>query len=243
MRRWRRDNEPPYWRRASSATGVILLRILPGVVPIMFLYGMIAEAQALPRRVDWIFYSAAQSIIIIFAVNALVTTVFAPRASQWRLIPTSDRAAARICGLILGLAIVYGITTLIYVVTRVVQAPFALTVAVAFPSSLILAEIVVAILLYSAGRAASGRNAIAAMARRAAPPRLGHNRRDRPVCAYGLPRALPLPGATADRHRLHPGVCLSAAALGGWFHAGSGRRQRHNEPLAQGEGRSGAAAA
>ena len=147
LRRWRYDNEPPFWRRTSAAAGVILLRILPSVVPIMFLYGMIAEAQALPRRVDWIFYSAAQSIIIIFAVNALVTTVFAPRASQWRLIPASDRAAARICGLVLGLAIVYGTTTLIYVVTRVVQAPFALTVAVAFPSSLILAGIVVAILL------------------------------------------------------------------------------------------------
>ena len=63
------------------------------------------------------------------------------------MIPASDRAAARICGLVLGLAIVYGTTTLIYVVTRVVQAPFALTVAVAFPSSLILAGIVVAILL------------------------------------------------------------------------------------------------
>src|SRR5258708_12903073 len=108
---------------------------------------MIAEAHALPERVDWIFYSTAQSITIIFAVNALVTTVFAPRLSQWRLIPASDRAAARICGLVLTLAIFYGVTTLIYVVTRLVQAPFALTVAVAFPSSLLLAGIVVAILL------------------------------------------------------------------------------------------------
>jgi len=113
----------------------------------MFLYGMIAETHALPERVDWIFYSTAQSIIIIFAVNALVTTVFAPWSSQWRLIPASDRAAARICGLILTLAIAYGVTTLIYVVTRIVQAPFALTVAVAFPSSLLLAAIIVAILL------------------------------------------------------------------------------------------------
>ena len=93
------------------------------------------------------FYSTAQSIIIIFAINALVTTVFAPRSSQWRLIPASDRAAARICGLVLTLAIIYGVTTLIYVITRLVQAPFALTVAVAFPSSLLLAGIVVAILL------------------------------------------------------------------------------------------------
>ena len=147
LRRWGHEGEPPFWRRASSAAGVILLRILPVVAPIMFLYGIIAETHALPERVDWIFYSAAQSIIIIFAVNALVTTVFAPRASQWRLIPASDRAAARICGLVLALAIVYGVTTLIYVVTRIVQAPFALTVAVAFPSSLLLAGIVVAILL------------------------------------------------------------------------------------------------
>src|SRR6516165_3159673 len=147
LRRWAHDGEPPFWRRASSAAGVILLRILPVVAPIMFLYGMIAEAHALPERVDWIFYSTAQSIIIIFAVNALVTTVFAPRSSQWRLMPASDRAAARICGLVLTLAIVYGVTTLIYVVTRLAQAPFALTVAVAFPSSLLLAGIVVAILL------------------------------------------------------------------------------------------------
>ena len=147
LRRWGHDGEPPFWRRASSAAGVILLRILPVVAPIMFLYGMIAETHALPERIDWIFYSTAQSIIIIFAVNALVTTVFAPWSSQWRLIPASDRAAARICGLILTLAIVYGVTTLIYVVTRIVQAPFALTVAVAFPSSLLLAAIIVAILL------------------------------------------------------------------------------------------------
>src|SRR5262249_42454953 len=147
LRRWRHEGEPPFWRRASSAAGVILLRIVPVVAPIMFLYGMIAEAQALPERVDWMFYSTAQSIIIIFAVNALVTTVFAPRSPQWRLMPASDRAAARICGLVLTLAIVYGVTTLIYVITRLAQAPFALTVAVAFPSSLFLAGIVVAILL------------------------------------------------------------------------------------------------
>jgi potassium efflux system protein len=147
LRRWQYEGEPPFWRRASSAAGVILLRILPVVGPIMFLYGMIAEAHALPKRIDWMFYSIAQSIIIIFAINALATTVFAPRASQWRLIPASDRAAARICGLVLTLAIVYGVTTLIYVVTRLVQAPFALTVAVAFPSSLLLAGIVFAILL------------------------------------------------------------------------------------------------
>jgi small-conductance mechanosensitive channel len=147
LRRWRHEGEPPFWRRASSAAGVIVLRILPIVTPVMFLYGMIAETHALPERVDWIFYSTAQSIIIIFAINALVTTVFAPWSPHWRLMPASDRAAARVCGLVLTLAIVYGVTTLIYVVTRLAHAPFALTVAVAFPTSLLLSGLVVAILL------------------------------------------------------------------------------------------------
>src|SRR5262249_34926402 len=54
---------------------------------------------------------------------------------------------ARICGFVLTLAVIYGLTTLIYAVTRIVQAPFALTVAVAFPASLLLAVVVIAILL------------------------------------------------------------------------------------------------
>jgi small-conductance mechanosensitive channel len=107
LRRWRNEEEPPFWRRASSAAGVILLRS----VPIIFLYSIIAEAHALPQRVDWLFYSAAQSIIVVAAVNALVFTVLAPRASQWRLIPASDRAARRICGLVLALTLVYGAAT------------------------------------------------------------------------------------------------------------------------------------
>jgi small-conductance mechanosensitive channel len=112
----------------------------------MLLYHMVAETHALPERVDWIFYLAAQSTVTIFAVSALACTVLAPAAANWRLIPASDRAAARICGLVVALAIVYGLTTLLYAVTRIVQAPFALTIAVAFPSSLLLAGIVVAIL-------------------------------------------------------------------------------------------------
>ena len=94
-------SEPPYWRRASSAAGVILLRALPVAGPAVFLYVMIAGAQALPERVDWLFYLITQSIVIVFTVGALVTTAFAPRAPQWRLIDVSDARAARICGLVL----------------------------------------------------------------------------------------------------------------------------------------------
>jgi potassium efflux system protein len=151
LRRWRGDGEPPFWRRASSAAGVVLLRMLPAVAPILLLYGLTAETEALPERVDWLFYASAQSAIIIFAVSALVTTVFAPAAPQWRLVPASNAAAWRICVLVVLLAIVYGLTTFIYIATRLVQAPFALTVAIAVPSCLVLAGMVVAILLTPLG--------------------------------------------------------------------------------------------
>src|SRR5262249_17996883 len=91
LRRWAPDGEPPFWRRASSAAGVILLRILPVVAPIMFLYGMIAETHALPERVDWIFYSTAQSIIIIFAVSARSFMDYAmPRADDFCAVVIED---------------------------------------------------------------------------------------------------------------------------------------------------------
>jgi potassium-dependent mechanosensitive channel len=141
------DGDQPFWRRAAIAGAVALLWILPAVVPIALLYWLVADMHELPKRVDWLLYATAQSIITVLAVSVLVISAFAPRVPRWRLIPVSDRTARRICGLLLALAVVYGVTTLLYMVTRVVQAPFALTVAVALPSSLLVAGITIAILV------------------------------------------------------------------------------------------------
>ena len=65
--------------------------------------------------------------------------------------PASDHAAARLCGLIILLAVVYGLSSLAYVATVQVQAPFALTMVIAFSSSLLTCAIVVAILLTPLG--------------------------------------------------------------------------------------------
>lgn len=144
LRRWKAEGEPPFWRRASSAAGVVLLRALPVAGPVLFIYAMLAVG--LPERLDWLFYLTAEMATIIFIVAALVTATLAPRAPAWRLIPVSDAGAARLCALIILLALVYGLTTLLYAITRIAQAPFALTIVVALPSSLLLAGLVVAIL-------------------------------------------------------------------------------------------------
>ena len=161
LRRWEETTEPPSWRRASSAAGVVFFRALPIVAPISFLYGMIAYTQDVPEPVDWLFYSIAQSIVIVFTVGALASTVFAPRAPQWRLVATSDAGAVRLCCLVILLAFIYSVTTLLYLTTRLIQAPFALTIAVALPSSLLIAGLVVALLRTPFGAA-----------KETAPPRL-----------------------------------------------------------------------
>jgi potassium-dependent mechanosensitive channel len=146
LRRWNETTEPPFWRRASSAAGVVFLRALPVVAPISFLYAMIASTQDLPESVDWLFYSIAQSVVIVVTVGALACAVFAPKAPQWRLVAASDAGAIRLCSLVILLALIYSVTTLLYLTTRLIQAPFALTIAVALPSSLLLAGLVVALL-------------------------------------------------------------------------------------------------
>ncbi|MGN6747763.1 MAG: mechanosensitive ion channel family protein [Xanthobacteraceae bacterium] len=165
IRRIRRAKEsaesPPFWRRASAAATLVALRALPVVLPVVFLYGMIASTQNLPERIDWLFYLTAQSLVIVFTVWALAGAVFSPSTPHWRLVPTSDAAAARLRNLTTLLAVVYSLTTFLYVATRLVQAPFALTIAIALPSSLLMAGIVVALLRTPLG-AANG----------AAPPRL-----------------------------------------------------------------------
>ena len=146
LRTWSEAGDPPFWRRASSAAGVILLRTMPVVLPIVFLYNAIDELQPFPEKVGWLFYVAARSLFIIVVVNALMTTVLSPGASQWRLIPAGDKAALRISQLVLALVILYGLMTFVHSATRIVQAPFSLTLALTLPANLLVAALVGAIL-------------------------------------------------------------------------------------------------
>lgn len=146
LRMWHPPGTLSFWRRASAAAGVILFRVLPVAVPVVFAYVVIAAEQPFPYRLSWLFYLAAESIVIVFSLGALVTTVFAPWAPQWRLIDVSDTVARRVCGLVILLAFVYSVAAWLYAAVLLVQAPFALVVAVVLPSSLLLAGLVVAIL-------------------------------------------------------------------------------------------------
>jgi small-conductance mechanosensitive channel len=146
LRTWHDAGAPPFWRRASTAASVIFLRSLPVILPVLFFYHAVNEAQPMPEKVGWLFYVGARSLFIIVVVNALMTTVLAPNFRQWRLVPASDRAAARISGLVLALVLVYGLANFAYIATKIVQAPFSLTLALTLPSNLIVAGLLASIL-------------------------------------------------------------------------------------------------
>ncbi len=146
--RWLRqcDGDPPFWRRASTAAGVILLRSLPTIVPLVFLFNAVDQVQTFPNEIDRLFYFGARSILIVAVVRALVATVLSPGDHRWRLIPASNAAAVRISGLTMALALTYGAATFVLVAVYVMKAPETLRVAVSLPTNLAVGLLVIAIL-------------------------------------------------------------------------------------------------
>ncbi|MGO9545319.1 MAG: mechanosensitive ion channel family protein [Rhodomicrobium sp.] len=147
LRRWKDDcGEPPFWRRASDAAGVILLRSLPAILPLVFLYNAVDQIQTLPVDIGWLFYSGARSIIVVVVVNALISTALSPGDSRWRLIPASNAAAVRISTLILTVALIYGAATFVLTAAFLFKAPDSPKLALTLFPNTIIALLLAAIL-------------------------------------------------------------------------------------------------
>ncbi len=123
LRRWDGDGEPAFWRRASDAAGIILLRSVPAVLPLVFLYNAANNVQAFPETIGALFYTATLAIVVIVVINALISTALSPTDRRWRLIPASNAAAVRMSGLMLTVAVVYGAATFLQHAARLFSAP------------------------------------------------------------------------------------------------------------------------
>jgi potassium efflux system protein len=146
LRRWEDCGEPPFWRRASDAAGIVLLRSLPVILPLVFLFTALEGAAVLPNDISWLFYSGARSIIVIVVVNALVSTALSPADHRWRLIPASNAAAVRIAGLVLTMALLYGTATFLQTAAYLFKAPDSPKLALILLPNTIIALLIVAIL-------------------------------------------------------------------------------------------------
>ena len=146
FRRWEEPGEPAFWRRSTSAAWVILLRLLPFAATSAFVYYSLSYQDLMPKDVSLLAYSAMRSLLIVTAVCALIATALAPARPHWRLLPMDDRAAQRIRWLVVALSATYSLTLLLDTIRYVSNAPFTLTVAQSFVSSIIIAGLVIAIL-------------------------------------------------------------------------------------------------
>src|SRR5262249_30166667 len=115
-------------------------------LPLIFLYNAIEQVQTLPEDIGWLFYSGAQSVIIIVVVRALIATVLSPGDHRWRLIPASNAAAVNLSGLILTSALVYGAAAFIFTAAYLFKAPGSFRVPVTLLPNTIIALLVLAIL-------------------------------------------------------------------------------------------------
>ncbi len=146
LRQWDDCSEPPFWRRASDAAGVILYRSLPVILPLVFLYNAVDEVRPLPNDIGWLFYYGARAIIIVVVVNALISTALSPSDHRWRLIPASNAAAVRISGLMLTVALIYGAATFLQIAAILFKAPDSPRLALTmFPNTVI--ALLVAVIL------------------------------------------------------------------------------------------------
>ena len=109
------------------------------VLPLVFLYNAVEEVQAFPNDIGWLFYGAARSIIIVVVVNALISAALSPSDHRWRLISASNAAAVRISGLVLTIALIYGVGTFLQVSAILFKAPDSPRVALTmFPNTAIV---------------------------------------------------------------------------------------------------------
>lgn len=146
LRVWEGDGEPPFWRRAGSAAGVIALRALPVTGPVLFAYHALIASELVNDRMAWLSYTATRALIIVVVVNALVKTVFSPHRPEWRLIPASNGAAHRIRWLAVALASVYALHIVSNSLGRLASAPLSFSVTQSFLASLLVSGLLVAIL-------------------------------------------------------------------------------------------------
>ncbi len=146
VRVWEGAERPPFWRRGAAAAWLIVLRALPVVAPVTFLYFALHGQDLLPADVDRLAYSAMRSVLIITMVVTLAATALSPGHPDWRLIPASDEAASRIRWLVVALAGVYSLNLFLGTVRSVAFAPFTVTVVQNCIASTLIALLVMAIL-------------------------------------------------------------------------------------------------
>lgn len=139
---------PSFFERAASASWIAPMRAIPGVAAAFLLYGGL-------EYLGLLYYPTAApvgaallgSALVFIAVSALITTVFAPRRPERRLMLLSDRSARRISRLLIILALIYSADLFLSRFGQVLYFPLSLSVAQSLFTSAAFALVLMGLLL------------------------------------------------------------------------------------------------
>jgi small-conductance mechanosensitive channel len=136
-----------YFERALRALGVAPLRMLPGVAAVLLAYGGLDALDLVYPPWDRVIPATARALLVFTVVSALVRTVLATKAPEWRMVPLADGAARRIAWYLQAFALVFALDIMLTEVSRAFFVPLALSVVQSFVTSLLFAGLLVGLLL------------------------------------------------------------------------------------------------
>lgn len=129
--RWRftrkRDDDLPFFHRASSATFVSLARLSAPLIPLGVIYFLLKANGALVQPFDQLISIVFGALILFFAISAMATTLLAPRRPEWRMLPLANPAVPKLLALVHAIAFIFSIDLVLTKFNAIVDAPFSLT--------------------------------------------------------------------------------------------------------------------
>ncbi len=139
------DESPAFFRRASSAILVAVVRALPPVLSILVLFIIIENIGTFSSQQMEVMQVALFCSILFFAITSLARTLMAPQNGAWRLYPLSDEAAPRVYRLIMGIVFIQALNIFWTRLNDIINAPLSLTVTESFIASFLFASLLFAL--------------------------------------------------------------------------------------------------
>jgi small-conductance mechanosensitive channel len=121
-------HDPSRRRRLLAALGVLLLGTLPAAAGSFLIYGTLHVMGVLPPRVQPPTLAFLGSLAFVAFVHALAQAILAPKDTSWRLLPLSDKAAARIARFAVAIAAIIAAGKTLEALDQAIMAALPLTV-------------------------------------------------------------------------------------------------------------------
>jgi len=139
---------PSFFERAASAAWIAPARAIPGIAAAFLAYGGL-------QYLGLLYYPTAAPVgvallectLVFVAVSALITTVFAPRRPERRLMQLSTRSARRVSRLLVILTLIYSIDLFLSKFAQILYFPLAMSVAQSLFTSIAFALVLIGLLL------------------------------------------------------------------------------------------------